>query len=295
MPETRKKDRRDRYDRIYLGNLDSMHVLMPYIMPKRCDNEAVLDEMVDLTAIDAFLEKKNAEKPDFKYTLFHVITAALAKTIQLRPKMNWFISGYRMFERREIAIAFNVKRQFSDDGGEAMALFTLDREGGSVLEQVHTYVRDFVTDVRVHNKVEGTTDKMNVLMKLPRFVLKAAFWGMRVMEYYGIYPKSLKKDDPRYSSVYVSNLGSIKMNADYHHIYEGGTISFFCVIGEKTIRPFFNPDGSYVMKDSVKLGLTIDERIADGYYFAKSIRLLRHLLQNPELLELDAATPVEFE
>ena len=39
------------------------------------------------------------------------------------------------------------------------------------------------------------------------------------------------------------------------------------------------------MKDSVELGLTVDERIADGYYYAKSIRLLKKLLDNPELLE----------
>ena len=41
-------------------------------------------------------------------------------------------------------------------------------------------------------------------------------------------------------------------------------------------------------------GATIDERLADGYYYSKSVRLLKHLLQNPELLELPANTPVEY-
>ena len=36
------------------------------------------------------------------------------------------------------------------------------------------------------------------------------------------------------------------------------------------------------------LGLTLDERIADGYYYSKTVRLLKHLLQHPELLELPA-------
>ena len=290
-----KHDRRDRYDRIYLGGLDSMHVLMPYIMPKRCDNEAVLNEVVDITAITEYINAKNAQNPDFKYTWFHVITAALAKVIILRPKMNWFVSGDRLYERRYIKVAFNVKRKFEDESEEAMAIMPIDREGGPIMEQVHSWVQNFVTGVRVKGETEGTTDKMDVLGKLPRFVLRLAFWGMRKMEYFGIYPKSLADVDPTYTSVYISNLGSIKMNANYHHLYERGTISFFTVIGEKKLRPFYKPDGTYEMRDTIPLGMTIDERIADGYYFAKSIRLLRHLLQHPELLDLDAAAPVEFE
>ena len=66
------------------------------------------------------------------------------------------------------------------------------------------------------------------------------------------------------------------------------------VIGEKKIRPFFNEDGTYTMKDSVDIGLTVDERIADGYYFSKTIRLLKKLLENPELLEKSFKEEVEY-
>ena len=294
-PKPHKKDRRDRYDRIFLKNLDSMHVMMPYIMPKRCDNEAVLNEIVDITAITDYINRRNAENPSFKYTWFHVITAALAKTMILRPKMNWFISGHRMYTRRNLTMAFNVKRKFEDESEEAIAMMPVDPDADNLMDQIHSWIEHFVTGVRKHNMVEGATDKMNILGKLPRWVLRLVFWAMRRMEYHGIYPKALAKDDPTYASVYISNLGSIKMNANYHHLYERGTISFFVVIGEKKMRPFFNPDGTYTMRDTIPLGMTIDERIADGYYFAKSIKLLRHLLQHPELLELSASTPVDFE
>ena len=48
------------------------------------------------------------------------------------------------------------------------------------------------------------------------------------------------------------------------------------------------------MVESVDLGLTIDERLADGYYYSKTIQLLKHLLENPELLEEDLNKKVEF-
>ena len=46
--------------------------------------------------------------------------------------------------------------------------------------------------------------------------------------------------------------------------------------------------------DYVDLGLTIDERIADGYYYSKTIRLLKKLLENPELLELPLGEKVDY-
>jgi hypothetical protein len=44
----------------------------------------------------------------------------------------------------------------------------------------------------------------------------------------------------------------------------------------------------------VEIGVTIDERIADGYYYSKTVRLLKYLLQNPELLEQPFETEVQM-
>ena len=48
------------------------------------------------------------------------------------------------------------------------------------------------------------------------------------------------------------------------------------------------------MRMSIDLGLTVDERIADGYYFSRSVRLMRHLLENPELLEQPLSEEVDY-
>ena len=145
----RKHNRRDRKDGYYLGHLDSMHAMMPYMFGQRTANEAVTGEVIDLTAVDRYLADKNSSSPEFKYTWFHVIAAVFAKTILLRPKMNWFIAGGRYYERKQIQVSFNVKRKFADEAEEAMAKFVLDPEGGSPLEQVHSYVQKFVHKVLV--------------------------------------------------------------------------------------------------------------------------------------------------
>ena len=293
--QERKRRWGDRWDAYRLRGLDPVHVMMPYMFGDRTSNEAVLGEVMDLTEVDKYLAKKNAQNPEFKYTWFHFITAAISKAILLRPKMNYFIAGGRYYERKKIQVAFNVKRQFSDDAEESMAKFVLDPEGGSPMEQVHDYVHKFVTKVRKENQNVGVDDMLKFLSHLPRFAWRIMSWALKRMEYYGIYPKSLAMDDPCYSSAYLTNLGSIKMNADYHHLFNWGTISFFVTIGEKKMRPYFKEDGSYEMRNTIKLGLTIDERIADGYYFAKTLRLVRKIFQNPELLDEPAATPIEID
>ena len=293
--EKRKKKWGDRWDAYRVRGLDPVHVMMPYMFGSRIENEAVLGEVVDLTEVDKYLAAKNAANPEFKYTWFHFIAAALAKAVYLRPKMNYFIAGGHYYERKRIEVAFNVKRQFSDTGEEAMAKYVFNPEGEAPIEQVHTYVHKFVTKVRGDKAAVGVDDALKFLSHLPRFAWRLLVWTLKKMEYHGIYPKSLAADDPCYSSVYISNLGSIKMNADYHHLFNWGTISFFVVIGQKKMRPYYREDGSHEMRNTLKLGLTVDERIADGYYFAKTLRLVRKIFEQPELLDLPADAPIDID
>lgn len=285
-----------RKDGILVPETDPMHLITPHMVPNRCDNEAVLTELFDMTAVEAYLAKKNADGPEFKYTFFHVICAAIAKVLVLRPRMNRFYAGRRLYDRNDILFAFVVKKKFEDNGAEALAIIKVDKDGEvSPVEQIHGKVKDIVYSVRKENKTEGTTEKMGILTKLPRGLLRFVMSFLNWLDYHGRYPAALMKDDPYFASVFVSNLGSIKMRANYHHLVNWGTNSIFVVIGEKKLTPFFQPDGSVQMRDALELGLTIDERIADGVYFAKSIHLLRRLLSQPELLDEPVQTPVDYE
>ena len=124
--------------------------------------------------------------------------------------------------------------------------------------------------------------------------MKPIGFGARFLDRHGWMPKTVIATDPYYSSVVLTNLGSIKLHAGYHHLTNWGTTSVFCAIGERKKRPFYSEDGSTEMRDSVDLGLTIDERIADGDYYSKTIRLLKTILENPELLEKPLSEKVEY-
>ncbi len=288
-----KKKRRlgDRKDGELLRNLDSMHFIMPIIYPNRCDNEAYIAEKIDLTNVNEFLKQKNSEKPVFKYTFFHIVVAALIKTITLRPKMNRFIANKNTYQRNEVSAAFAVKKEFSDNGGEALAF--LHAREDSTLTSLHEQLYQQISECR-SDHVDASTDAMDFFNKLPRFLSKFIVWLMTRLDVHGWVPQSLIATDPYYSSVVLSNVGSIKLKSGYHHLTNWGTCSLFCLIGEKSLQPVFDENGNVTMKEMLELGITIDERLADGYYYAKSIRLFKHLLQNPELLEKPMNEPVDY-
>lgn len=290
--ETPKKRRGDRKDGRLLRELDSLHFITGILYPNRCDNEAYISVKVDLTAMNAYLKKKNETETDFPYTMFHIVVAALLKTITLRPKLNRFIVNSNFYQRNEVSAAFVVKKQFSDKGAEALA-FLHSREEYT-LADVHDYIRSQVRECR-SEKVDSSTDSMNFFNKLPRWVGKAAVRFIMWLDKHGWVPNSLIATDPYYSSVTVSNLGSIRLKCGYHHLTNWGTCSLFCIIGEKKLSPYYGEDGSVTMRETLELGLTIDERLADGYYYSKSVRLLEYLLTHPEELEKPISEEVQYE
>ena len=121
MMSEKKRRRGDRIDATYVRDVSPMHFLLPYIYPNRTDNEAFISEEIDLTALEAFLKEKNEGRTTDKYTLMHAICMAIVRTITLRPKMNRFIKGHRMYQRNDLSIGFTLKKQFSDEAKEALA------------------------------------------------------------------------------------------------------------------------------------------------------------------------------
>jgi hypothetical protein len=210
----------------------------------------------------------------------------------LRPKLNRFIANQNFYLRTNISASFVVKKEFSDHGAEALA--TLRAKEDDTVETVHEYIRSQVKSCRSEG-VDPTTDSMDMLNKLPRFVGKTAVKFIMWLDKHGWVPASMIETDPYYSSVVISNLGSIKLKSGYHHLTNWGTCSLFCIIGEKKMTPVFDANGSAVMRETLDLGLTIDERLADGYYYSKSIRLLKYLLEHPEELEKPLKEEVSYE
>ena len=292
MPDKKQRQRGDRFDATLVRNLDPLHWFLPYIYPDRADNEAFIREEFDLTNLNAFLEKKNVGLDHaHRYTIFHAVAAAIVKAVTLRPKMNRFIKGCRLYQRDELSLGFVVKKQFRDDGAEGLAFIKFPED--TTIDTLHDRIMAEIFECR-SDKLDNSTKGMEMFTHLPRWLMRIVMWGLHRLDFYGKVPYDLIKADPNYASVFLTNLGSIKLNAAYHHLSNWGTTSVFVIVGEKAVKPVFREDGGYDMRDTLSIGITLDERIADGYYYAQTVRLIKKLIDCPELLDLPANVPVEY-
>ena len=259
---------------------DPFHSIVPYIMPKRTESEVSMTTTFDITELLKFIKKHNKEYGT-NYKLFHCICAATAKIIYHRPKLNIFISGRRFWMRNDITLSFVAKQQFSDGADET--LMTLKVTDDMNLDSISKTIIGDVTRARKagNNDLDKT---MKFVGSLPRFVLEILFWILAKLEYQGIFPDSLKAGDPNYTTCLLANLGSIGANSCYHHLSNYGTNSMMFTIGT-----MYKDDQG---RDKVDLTATLDERIADGFYFARSLKIGAYCLEHPELLMDRIADPL---
>lgn len=269
-------------------DLDAVHKIMPYLMANRCEAEVYYVEEIDVTNLLKYIEKINVglEKHE-RTTLFHAIITGVAKTIYNRPLLNRYISGKRFYDRKDISLSFVAKNKLEDHSEERLII--LEAKNKMTLKDISQKILKVVSKTRQENS-NDMNDFLGVVTSAPRWLLSFIMWLFRKLDFYGLVPSFVSDGDPNYTTVLLSNLGSVKANCCYHHLNNYGTNSIVITVGV-----IHDKEVNGELRKYVNLGLTLDERIADGIYFAKSAKLLKHILENPELLEDTVETKYDLE
>ena len=271
-----------------------LQTVMTALMPKRTEAEVYLNTTIDATNLMKYLEEKNAGKTEGKMTIFHCVITALARMVRERPLMNRFIQGYRIYERNEISLSFVAKRRFGDEAEEAL-IYLVPEDTDTVNE----ISRKIIGDVKEARKSEHATGGVDELLDkfaaLPRLVLAGSVKVIRWLDFWGLNPEFITAGDPNYSTILVSNLGSIKCPSVYHHLNNYGTISIMVTIGTLHKDEVLMEDGHREIREVIDLGATLDERIADGFYFARSLKLITYIFEHPEILEKPLNEPSGYD
>lgn len=270
-----------------------MGQLIVDINNKRCDSCVYINQDIDVTNLVKYIEKNKKNGNDITY--FHAFITALAKTIYNRPKLNYYILNRHVYEHSDIVISFAAKVSFDDKSEEVMILVPFKEK-----DNIFT-IRDYVKKEldKYRNKLsnkdtnkKGANSAIEIVGKLPNIIRIPVVGILKLMDSKGCLPSGLKEDNLYYSSVIVSNLGSIKCGAIYHHLSEFGTCSGVMTIGEIKEKEVII-DGKKEIRKFCEFGINLDERIADGYYFIKSVKLMEEIINNPRSLEDSVFTKIE--
>lgn len=279
-------------DRKRIKNLSGMGQLIMDINPKRCESEIYINQKIDVTKLVNFITDK--KKNDSELTYFHAFITALAKTIYNRPKLNYFVSNRHIYEHTDITIAFSAKVKFEDSSEELMFIVPISPKDN--IYTIKDYINNIITQIRNNhnseNQTKGANNAMEIIGKFPNIIRIPLVGSFKLLDKYGLLPKSFQEDNLYYSSMIVSNIGSLHSPAIYHHLSEFGTSSSLTTIGEIKDEIIID-NGHEQMRKVCEFGITLDERIADGYYFIKSVKLFEYILQHPNLLEDEANTIIK--
>lgn len=275
-----------------IKDINGMFQIMLDLKPNRCDSDVFINQKMDVTELVEYVEKKKKEGDNITY--FHAFVTAIGKTMYNRPKLNRFIRNRHVFEHNDVVISFVAKISFDDKSEEIMLMIPIGPNDN--INTISKKIKDKVDSIRNKNvNKEGANSAIDIIGKLPNVIRVPLVGILKWCDRQDILPKSLVKDNLYYSSMIVSNLGAIKCGAIYHNLTNFGTCSSLATMGEIKLEEVIKEKGKKEIRSICEFGINFDERVADGYYFAKSVQLLQYIFNNPKLLEEDASKKIKLE
>ena len=216
-------------------------------------------------------------------TYFHFFCSAVAKTLYNRPLLNRFIMpGGKVYEHNDVSVGFVAKVKFEDYSEEYLAVEHLKKDYN--LFDVSKKLEKTVEKLR-NNKKNDTDKTADSLAKLPAPIFDIVMKVLKFMDNHDLLPENITRNSIYHSSIIVSNLGSFKSSSIYHNLTDFGTASSLITMGAIHKEPVINDKNEVEVKDVCDFGINLDERIGDGYYFVKSMKMFEYIITHPEILE----------
>ncbi len=263
-----------------IKGLNPIQKIMPHLLCARHDSQNLFKYPVRCEKIDKFIEDEKALDVNINY--MHIVVASVVRLIALRPQVNRFVMNGRVFRRNKIYVSFVVKKSLRDEAPETTV--KLELTGKEDLYEIKEYM-DNEINKNNHLKAKNSTDKVARLFTIvPNTLIKFIVWIIKKLDKHGMLSKKIIKASPFHTSVFITNLKSIKTDYIYHHLYDFGTTGLFISMGKEQMMPVVDNNELAIGK-VMQLGIVTDERFCDGFYFANTLRLWKRIMDNPQVLK----------
>jgi len=267
----------DRYDGWRLRNVDPMFSVAPFILKSRVDSQVLFEIKVPIDSIENFIRIHKEDIPDL--SIMHVVMASLVRLMSQRPNLNRFVIWHKIFARNHVNFSIAIKRSMSDIGEETIIKpYFLPTD---TLQEIVQKTNAELQNTLKNNQDNSTDNLSKIFGFLPDFLLRSVVYILTYLDKIGLMPKMFNHASPFHASFFLTNLGSIGIESIYHHLYEFGTCSMFVAMGRKTKENVVEKNGEIKTNKSILLKFVLDERICDGFYYARSMRMLEKILSDP--------------
>jgi pyruvate/2-oxoglutarate dehydrogenase complex dihydrolipoamide acyltransferase (E2) component len=277
-------DRRDGR-RLTKKEMTGMAYINCDLKKKRAYREVFMNVPIDVTEMIKYVEKQNKKK-DVHITYFHMFCAAIGKTIYNNPNLNIYSIGGNFYMRNDVILSFVAKTDFSDEAKEVMQMLKVEENDNifTLSKKISGGVKKARSDSKESSS--GGDNLVDTVGHMPKIIRRPIVGVFKFLDKHDLLPKSLTEELLYYSSVIMSNIGTLNSpRGIYHDLTDFGTNSIMATMGKIYKQEVINEDGKKEIRDFCDFGITLDEGIGDGFYFIKSVNFLKYLLDNPKLLE----------
>jgi hypothetical protein len=260
-------------------NESPVRAIMPYVMRGR--NECIVfhEAQYDISKARAFLRAFNHQHDrDQPATLFHLFVWCCAQVLAERPKLNRFISGSRIYQRKGMYISFAAKKEIDDDA--PMVALKMEFWKGEPFADCCKRIVETVKGGRSESRSD-LDKELGLAMMLPGPVLSFVMGLLRWLDAVNLMPGFMIKNDPLYTSVFIANLGSVGLDRTSHHLYETGTAAMFGAMGIPRKQLVPDRAGTPVVKDILEVRWSLDERVNDGLYASRTLAMMKKIFEDP--------------
>jgi len=283
----------DRKDARRCRDITGMSQICIDLKPRRSLSELYINQKYDVTNLVEYINefKKNRTEEE-KITYFHAFVTAVGKVIYNRPLLNRFVANRHVYEHNDVSLSFVMKIDFNDKSEEIMVITPIEKEDN--IFTISDKIRNKVNSVRKKGDTgKGANDAIQIIGKMPNITRIPIIAAFKFLDKMGWLPSFLVEDNLYYSSMVLSNIGTLKCSGIYHNVTDFGTCSGLITMGE--IKEVIEKEnGKNTKKYYCEFGVTIDERIADGFYMIKSLHLIQEIFNNPKMLEGRADEKIEI-
>ncbi len=262
-----------------LRHTDPMYRVAAHIMDKRVDSMNMTTIDIPYEPIQDYINKKR--KDGIHISHMALVIAAYVRTMSQFPELNRFVVNKKVYTRNEVAVGMVVLKSADSTNG-TMSKMYFDK--ANTVFEVNDIINSYVEANREAPENNGTEKIIKILLSVPG-LLTVGVSFLKFLDKHGMLPKAIIDMSPFHMSMGITNLASIRTNHIYHHCYEFGTTSVFLAMGN--LREVAKRKGDEItFVRSLPIGVTMDERICSGSYFASAFKCLKKYLANPELLEV---------
>ena len=236
-------------------------------------------QTLDITNTEIWMQGYQ-ESTGRKINFLHLYVTIVGREFYKHPRLNRYVTGNRFYQRDGVTISVSAKKK-KENGGK-IVLLKLPVFAQDTVDAVQDRFLKMLGEGRDQEEIYQEKET-RLFSKLPGFVLRGALRLIRLLDKFHLLPGFFVDPDPLYSSIVVANLGSVGLDAAYHHLYEYGNCPFFAVIG-KTYETVVVKDGKTEIRKFVDIKYSFDERVEDGLACGYGLAALQRMIENPELL-----------